>query len=495
MKSEFMVALTQLAAERNLPKEVALETVEGALASAFTKDSPVANQNLSVEIMPQTGEVKVYVQKVVVENPIDPCREISLVEGRRLKKDIQIGEVIKEEFTPPNRGRIAARLAKQVVSQRLREVEHEITFKEYAGKENDLVGGVVCRIEPRYIIVNLGRAEAILPITEQVRTERYQIGQRLKLYLVEVLRGGNREPQLVTSRTHPNLLRHLFELEIPEVYNGTVEIKAIAREAGYRSKVAVATGQEGVDPVGCCLGLRGIRIRNIIKELNGEKIDVIQWHPDPAIFIANALSPASIAQVEISSEEKVATAIVPDRQLSLAIGREGQNARLAAKLTGWRIDIKSLSMVEAEGAEKAEIETIPAQEPQIEGAISEPEVLEVVPPRGELGEIPQAVMGTEIKPEMLSTPQEAESPTVSEVGLPISDYPIEEVLPEAASERSQIRFAEDLPIPKNLKSDTKAKKSKKKSKVKQNKEWVEDDIEGGELSQQPLVPEDEGGED
>jgi len=363
MKSEFMLAVTQLSAEKNLPKEVVIAAVETALVSAYRKDNFAPNQNISVRIDPATGGVEVWAEKTVVEQPSDMRREISLSEVSKLKPDAQIGETIKVEATPRNAGRIAAQTAKQVILQRLHEAEHSAIFEEYSDKEGDIVTGLVQRIESRQIFIDLGRAEAILPAAEQVRNERYRAGQRLKVYLLEVAR-TSRGPQVVVSRSHPDLLRRLFELEVPEVLNGIVELKSIAREAGSRSKVAVVARQDGIDPVGCCVGLRGIRIQNIMRELNGEKLDVVTWSPDASVFIANALSPAQVLGVELDEGDGIATVVVPDRQLSLAIGKEGQNARLAAKLTGWRIDIKSASAAEVERLAKAE--PLPAiQEPAL----------------------------------------------------------------------------------------------------------------------------------
>jgi N utilization substance protein A len=264
--------------------------------------------------------------------------------------DVEIeGDLVEVEVTPEDFGRIAAQTAKQVILQRLHEAEHSAILEEYAGRESALITGLVQRVEPRQIFVDLGRTEAILAGTEQVPNERYRVGQRLKVVILEVVK-TNKGPRVVVSRSHPDLVRRLFETEVPEIYNGTVEVKSIAREAGSRSKVAVAARQEGVDPVGCCVGLRGIRIQNIVTEINGEKIDVVAWSPEVAIFIANALSPAQIVSVDLHKGDGVATVVVPDRQLSLAIGKEGQNVRLAAKLTGWRIDIKSASSAEAEKA-------------------------------------------------------------------------------------------------------------------------------------------------
>lgn len=349
MKTDFLLAITQLAAERNLPKEVVFAAVEAALVTAFKKDEIGARQNISVKIHPVSGDVKVYTTKTVVEEPTDTYQEISLAEARKLKKDAQLDETISFETTSFHAGRIAAQTAKQVVLQRLREAEREFIFGEYIDREGDIVSGVVQRIEPRQVVIDLGKAEGVLPGGEQVRNERYRVGQRLKLYLVEVNR-TNRGPRLILSRSHPNLVRRLFELEVPEIYNGNVELKAVAREAGYRSKVAVAAKQEGLDPVGSCVGLRGVRIQNVVNELNGERIDVIQWDADPNVFIANALSPAQVVGVDGNEAENTAVVVVPDGQLSLAIGKEGQNARLAARLTGWRIDIKSASAAEAEKA-------------------------------------------------------------------------------------------------------------------------------------------------
>jgi len=347
MKTEFMVAITQLSAEKNLPREVVLAAIESALVSAYKKDAFASGQDIAAKINPNTGEVKVYVKKAVVETQTDTLHEISLTEAQKIDRLAQLGDVLSIESTPPNAGRIAAQTARQVILQRLHEAEHRAIFEEFSCREGDVVTGVVQRVTPEQIHIDLGKAEALLPSSEQVPSERYRTGQRLKLYLLGVTR-TSRGPQILVSRSHRNLLRRLFELEIPEVYSGTVELKAVAREAGYRSKVAVAARQEGIDPVGCCVGLRGIRIQNIVNELNGEKIDVVQWSDDPAVFITHALNPAQVSSVELNEAYSAAVVSVPDKQLSLAIGKEGQNARLAAKLTGWRIDIKSASAVEVE---------------------------------------------------------------------------------------------------------------------------------------------------
>jgi N utilization substance protein A len=373
MKSDFLIAITQIAAEKNLPKEVVLQAVETALVSAYKKDSE-ATGNIVVRIDRNTGGVHVYAQRAVVEEVEDPRVDISLEEARRIKPDAQLGDIIENEVTPANAGRIAAQTAKQVVLQRLREAEREMVYEEFSNREGDVVSGLIQRMDARHVVVDLGKTEGILPPTEQVRTDHYRPGQRMKFYLLEVHK-SNRGPQLILSRTHKNLLKRLFELEVPEIYKGVVEIKSIAREPGYRSKVAVASQQEGVDPVGSCVGLRGIRIQNIVNELNGERIDVVQWNPEAARFVANALSPAQVLTVRIDEEENTASVIVPDRQLSLAIGKEGQNARLAAKLTGWRIDIKSQSIYEeimGEQPPPEAVEAAAAQPTPAEDGAAEP---------------------------------------------------------------------------------------------------------------------------
>jgi len=369
MKSDFLLAITQLSAEKGLSKEVVLGAVESALASAYRKNNFAPNQVVSVKISPTTGKVEVWAEKMVVKQVVDPRAEISLAEAKKIKKDVKLEDLINVESTPQNAGRIAAQTAKQVILQRLHEAEHSAIFDEFSGKAGDIVSGVVRRVEPKQVFIDLGRTEAIMPFTEQSPSEHYRAGQRLRVYLVEVAQSP-RGPQLIVSRSHPNLLRRLLELEVPEIFSGTVEIKAVAREAGFRSKVAVAAKQEGVDAVGCCVGLRGIRIQNIVSELGGEKIDVVNWSPDPAIFVANALSPSQVVAVKVDEKRESAVAVIPDRMLSLAIGKEGQNVRLAVKLTGWRIDIRSASDFEKE---KAEIEAQKAAK----AALEKPEVTEI----------------------------------------------------------------------------------------------------------------------
>lgn len=457
-KSEFMLAITQLAAEKNLSREIVLDVVEAALVSAFRKNSFAANQEISVKLNPDTGEVTVFAKKTVVETVTDPGHELSLDEAKKINQHAELDEELMVEATPKNAGRIAAQTAKQVVLQRLREAERELVFEEFSDRESEIVTGIVQRIEPRQITLDLGRTEGVLPASEQVRTEHYRMGQRLKVYLVEVRRMG-RGPQVLVSRTHRNLLRRLLELEVPEIHSGVVELKSIAREAGHRSKIAVAARQQGVDPIGSCVGLRGIRIQNIVNELNGERIDIVEWHPDPATFIANALSPAPVDSVAVNSEEKVATVVVPDRQLSLAIGREGQNARLAARLTGWRIDIKSASVAEAEEAALAE-----QPPPPEEAVVEEPEgLVEVEQPETAAPEEDVALLA----PEELVPEIEAEE------ALPVEEAaPIEETL--VATPAPQLRFAEDILPAITPKPNKKAKKGKKKKG-----KAIEDDVARG----------------
>ena len=456
MKNDFLIAITQLSAEKNLPKEVVLEAVEAALTSAFKRDPSGAGPNITVKVNPTSGEVAVYTMKTVVETVEDSKIELTLEEAREFDKKAQIGHTVAIETTPKNAGRIAAQTAKQVVMQRLREAEREVVFAEFVGREGDIVSGIIQRIEPKQLIIDLGKTEAVLPSTEQIRTEHYRPGQRLKVYLMEVFRSG-RGPQVVVSRTHRNLVRRLFELEVPEIFNGTVEIKSIAREPGFRSKVAVAARQEGVDAVGACVGLRGIRIQNIINELSGEKIDVIEWHPDAAVFVANALSPAPVVSVKVNDEQKTAAVVVPDRQLSLAIGREGQNARLAAKLTGWRIDIKSASAAEADRLVRAEEEAARAAE----AALLAPPVV-VEEPLPEL--TPEPLAATARVDEV----KKGAAPSDQSWALPAAPAPVAVAPPAARAPEpapAGIRFAEEIfpaaaPVVTGGKPDKKSKSKK-----------------------------------
>lgn len=350
-----MMAINQVCHERQLPLDIVLEAVEVALISAYKRNYG-GNSAITAQIDSKSGAPLIFVEKAVVDEVENEKNEITLEEAKQVNPYAEIGGLVSIENTPANFGRIAAQTAKQVILQRIREAEREALYSAYAEREGEIVSGTVHKIEPHQVTLSLGKVEAILPRSEQIPTERYSESQRLRAYVSSVIK-ASRGPQIIVSRTHRNMLRRLLEVEVPEIYNGTVEIKSIAREAGFRSKVAVAALQEGVDPVGSCVGMRGTRIQNIVNELNGEKIDVVQWNPDLSFFIANSLSPAKVMNVMLHDEQdKTAVVVVPDKQLSLAIGKEGQNARLAAKLTGWRIDIKSVSEAAEEILQKIEIE-------------------------------------------------------------------------------------------------------------------------------------------
>lgn len=339
MKGEFLAAINMLSNEKGVSPETVIEALESALVTTYKRGMPETVLNVRAEIDSATGAARLYAEKTVVENPLE-LSEIGLDGARAIQETAEFGDVIWQDVTPKSFGRIDAQSAKQAIIQKLREAERKRVYEEFSGRVGEILHGLVQRIEQRTVILDLGRAEAVMPPGEQVLVERYYPGQRLRVYLVDV-QEGHKGPQLLVSRAHKLIIKRLFEQEVPEIFNGTVEIKAIAREPGARSKVAVCAHQEGLDPVGSCVGMRGVRIQNIVNELGGEKIDVIPWDQDPAAFVAAALSPAQVQRVDISDDEKTATVIVPERQLSLAIGREGQNARLAARLTGWRIDIKS----------------------------------------------------------------------------------------------------------------------------------------------------------
>ena len=357
MKNDFLVAITQLCSERNLPKEIVIEAVEQALVSAYKRNFG-GGQNISASIDATTGKVRIFAAKTIVDQVQDKKTEITLPEAQAVDPMAEISGVIQIETTPDDFGRIAAQTAKQVILQRIREAERDVLYSTFSDREGELVLGTVHNVDSQNITVNLGKLEAILPRAEQIPTERYRHNQKIRAYIAEVNK-TSRGPQVILSRTHRNMLRRLFELEVPEIFNGLVEIKAMAREAGSRSKIAVHAVQDGIDPVGACVGQRGVRIQAIVNELNGEKIDVVEWSPDVAKFIANSLSPAKVLMVHLVEEasgDKVANVMVDDKQLSLAIGKEGQNARLAAKLTGWRIDIKSEKQVTEEAAHREQVE-------------------------------------------------------------------------------------------------------------------------------------------
>lgn len=341
MNTDFMEALTDLEREKGISKEVLIEAIEAALISGYKRNFNSA-QNVRVDVNRETGLVRVFARKNVVEEVLDPRLEISLEEARAIHPNYAVDDIVELEVTPKDFGRIAAQTAKQVVTQRIREAERGIIFDEYIDREEDIITGIYQRQDARFIYIDLGKAEALLPVQEKMPNDQFTHGDRVKAYITKVEK-TTKGPQIMLSRTHPGLLKRLFELEVPEIYEGIVEIKSVAREAGDRSKIAVASSHEEVDSVGACVGPKGVRVQTIVDELNGEKIDIVNWSEDPEEYVANALSPSKVIRVDVDEDEKTTLVIVPDYQLSLAIGKRGQNARLAAKLTGWKIDIKSES--------------------------------------------------------------------------------------------------------------------------------------------------------
>ena len=459
MKSDFLIAVTQLAAERHLPRDAVISAIEAALASAYKKDSILAGQEISVSLNPANGELKLFTHKIAVQVVEDSTTEISLMEAKKIQGSSKLGDVVLVEGDIQTTGRIAAQAAKQVVLQRLREAERDLVFEEYSGKEGDILTGTVQRVDSKTVTVDLGRTEAILPLSEQVFTERYRPGQKMKIHVSEV-RKSVRGPEVIVSRSSKELLRRLFEMEVPEIFNGVVEIKAVAREAGARSKVAVHSRQEGVDPVGSCVGLRGVRIQNVVNELQGEKIDVVQWHPDPTVFLANSLSPCPVTRVEVGQNGSEAVIVVPDQQLSLAIGKEGQNARLCAKLSGLMVNIRSVTEVEEERlsrtgvpvdlADSTEIvdeglviidedvensvDEVPALDAQGEG-----EAVAVIDPTSDLQSIEEQLA------EVLGAEEGSDTTTVEEPSIKLTE--ISETvwnLPKTQDQPQKVRFAEDI---------------------------------------------------
>jgi len=347
MRGEFYSAISQLSLERGISREVLISSVEEAVESVYQRTySP--SYEVHVKLDANTGHPVVFRMLEVADSVSDPDRQVSLEVARKAAKDARVGEHVRVEIpTPSSFGRIAAQMTKQVMLQKIREAEQNTVFNEYADREGELITGLIQRVDAGAVVVGMGKAEATMPRSEQVESEHYRPGQRLKVLLQKVQR-TQRGPQVVVSRKDKTLLKRLFEIEVPEIFNGVVEIKGIARVPGVRSKVAVAARQPGIDPVGSCVGVRGIRVQNVVDEVHGEKIDIIQWHEDPATYIGRALSPAQVTSVTLEADNKTATVLVPERQLSLAIGKDGQNARLAAILTGWRIDIRGLETIIAE---------------------------------------------------------------------------------------------------------------------------------------------------
>ncbi|WP_156289100.1 transcription termination factor NusA [Oceanobacillus salinisoli] len=347
MSSQLFDALENLSKEKGIEKQVLLEALEAALISAYKKNFKSAS-NVRVELDEETGRMSVFSRKTVVEEVEDPQQEISVDQAREINLNHEVEDIIEVEVTPKDFGRIAAQAAKQVVTQRVREAERGVIFSEYIDREEDVMTGIIQRKDSRFVYVNLGKVEAKLAEAEQMPTEEYHIHDRIKVFVTKV-ENTSKGPQIYISRSHPGLLKRLFEMEVPEIYDGTVEIKSVAREAGDRSKISVYAPDPDVDPVGSCVGQKGQRVQTIVNELKGEKIDIVEWSEDPKVYVSNALSPSKVVDVLVDEEEKATTVIVPDYQLSLAIGKRGQNARLAAKLTGWKIDIKSESEAREEG--------------------------------------------------------------------------------------------------------------------------------------------------
>ena len=467
--SDFVVAIAQLSAEKNLDSDTVFEAVEAAMASAFKKDE-LQYAEIEVAIDQESGDITAWRLYQVMDDDEIEDDELQISPDRAHAMgfaDASAGDVVREpvEQTPAT-GRIAAQTAKQVVLQRLREAEREAVYDEYTGKEGDLVSGTVLRVEGghRQVIIDLGRAEAVLPAAEQVRPEHYRVGQRLRVYVKEVYK-ASKGPQVVVSRSHPELLRRLLELEVPEIGRGTVEIMGIARDPGYRAKVSVISRQDGIDPIGACVGVRGARIQNIVNELNGERIDLIRWDPDEVAYIANALSPAEVISIRLDEAENTASLAVPDKQMSLSIGKEGQNARLAAKLTHRRIDIRAESELIGGGED-----LYPPPEPNMEALpLAPPPGLPVTPqPPSEVapsqaayarpglpGEQPPDSVAEAPEQEPTLTPeQEAVAGFDEAEAAPVVEEPAAEAAAPAAAPASErpggLRFAEDIGISRDV---------------------------------------------
>ena len=477
MKTDFLLAITQLTAEKNLAEDVVFDAVESALAAAYKREHDIIGQ-VHVKINRIDGDMKVWSEREIVEveeDIADEDEQIGLEAAQKFSAEAAIGStlVLNHEVTEAA-GRIAAQTAKQVVLQRLREAERKAVFDEFSGQEGEVVSGVIQRVEPRQVILDLGRAEAILPASEQVRMEHYRSGQRLRVYVIEVLK-ANKGPQVVVSRTHKELVRRLFELEVPEIFKGSVEIKAIAREPGHRTKIAVHSRQEGLDPVGACVGMRGVRIQNIVNELQGERLDVIQWDADPRKFVGNALSPAQVTATRIDPETNTAEIAVPDQQLSLAIGKEGQNARLAARLTRFRIDIKAQSLAEklfadeGTGPYAAQPELAPIAEPE---PVPAPAVLAAAKTAAEEPDAAAALLegapdGRKTKPGA-AQPESTDEPEREPVFAAV------EVAPGPA-EPGKIRFAEDVLRRRPDQDDKGRGKKKRRQRYVETEEGLEED--------------------
>lgn len=339
---ELILALEELENEKGIEKAYLIESIETALVTAYKKNFDSA-ENVKVVMDNKTGEAHLYAVKEVVEAVEDSKTQIGVNEAKSISKKLELGDTVDIEMVPKDFGRIAAQTAKQVIIQKLREAERNIIYTEFNDRKGEIVSGIIQKADSNIVVMDLGKLEGIMPTKEQIPTEKYRVNDKIRGYVLDVVKGLKGTPQVIVSRAHADFVRKLFEFEIPEIYEGLIEIKSVSRDPGNRSKVAVYSTNENIDPVGSCVGQKGVRIQNIINELNGEKIDVIEWDPDPSIYISSALLPAKVMAVDIKEEEKFAQVIVPDDQLSLAIGKSGQNARLAARLTNWKIDIKSES--------------------------------------------------------------------------------------------------------------------------------------------------------
>lgn len=369
MSSELYDALTYLEKEKGIERNVLIDAIEAALVSAYKRNFNQA-QNVRVDLNLEGGSIRVYARKEVVEEVFDSRLEIAISDAVLINPAYEIGDIVELEVTPKDFGRIAAQAAKQVVTQRVREAERGIIYSEFIDREEDIMTGIVQRQDARFIYVSLGKIEALLPQSEQMQNETYKPHDRIKVFITKVER-TTKGPQIFVSRTHPGLLKRLFEIEVPEIFDGTVEIRSVSREAGDRSKISVHSENQEVDPVGACVGPKGNRVQAIVNELKGEKIDIVKWSDDPVVFVANALSPAKVIEVTFDEENKATTVIVPDYQLSLAIGKRGQNARLAAKLTGWKIDIKSETDAREAGIYPSKNSVSVDQDDEFERATSE----------------------------------------------------------------------------------------------------------------------------
>jgi len=411
MKTQFAQAIEQICEEKNINKEVVMEAVEAALAAAYKKDYGERDQEVRVHLNEDSGGIEVFVSKMVVDEVENPNLEVSLVAASKLKKDVALGDTIEIMDLPADFGRIAAQTAKQVIVQRIREAEREMVFSEYKNKEGTILNCVVQRSEGDNVICDLGKASAILYRNEQIPGERYYPNQRFRVYMVRVEQ-TNRGPQIIVSRSHPGMIKKLFESEVPEMTTGAVEIMMVAREAGGRTKIAVKANEEGIDPVGSFVGQRGIRVQSVMNEIGGEKIDIILYDEDPKTFIEKAISPAKIATIELNDLEHKAKVRVPEDQLSLAIGKQGQNVRLAAKLTGWNIDIEgSDSIVEEIENAATPKKSVPKQdlEAAIISAVKEQNIAEES--NAEAENISDSSQESQVSPEGHKTPSEEDEKT------------------------------------------------------------------------------------